>query len=312
MLFDWLDGNFLAWRRGVPELGIFLSIGASPFELGCAAPFALDRVECVGGLVRRRHRGFERVRLAREVSFAAVVDCREVAAGRADVARAVELNVRRAPNEPLNDEIGQCDQVESFPRATCGRHSQYGVAHLLYGDAATAEGRLLAAVPLELDASLLVRDAVGGDWRVVGDLLCDELSLSAPVLVGPCAKELLAEDGIERLRWRNIAQRMSKGSQCVTRPNPSWTHLLFAPHARVARGVLSFECPDEPAEHVDHLLDIVLAFGTLGKEVRVFSPVRRVLGQTDRREDERWSSHARQIPREGGDGLEELQSGEAV
>ena len=59
----------------------------------------------------------------------------------------------------------------------------------LTDDGGEREARLLSGCSLESDTLLLVLDEVGGDGRVVGDLLNDEEGLASVVEVGPVAVE---------------------------------------------------------------------------------------------------------------------------
>lgn len=64
----------------------------------------------------------------------------------------------------------------------------------LLDDDCALEAGLLGVEALELDARLVVPDAVGRGWRMVADLLGDESGLAGLVL--PLAKEELAEEGV--------------------------------------------------------------------------------------------------------------------
>ena len=135
--------------------------------------------------------------------------------------------------------------------------SEEGMADLLDVDG-PAETGFLAIVALDLNAVFLVVDAVGGDGRVVRDLLRHETGDA--LLVIPVAEEELAEEGVQRL--------------------------LLRPELLTATAVLLFEGVEEPFHDEEGAFGGVGFLGGRDEEGRVFGPVGGELDEGLCREDE--------------------------
>ena len=110
-------------------------------------------------------------------------------AGRAlDVRRLRELDVRGTVPETVDTETREGDQ-ELLLASILEVHSQDSMADLLDDDRAAAEAGLLGVVADETEPLGLVLDDVGGNGRVVRDLLDEQVGLAAAVLVGPVSVE---------------------------------------------------------------------------------------------------------------------------
>lgn len=141
------------------------------------------------------------------------------------------------------------------------------------------KGRFLSIVPLELDAVLLVDDRIGRYRRMMAaldqprasphqknanspNLLRDQLGVANLAgLVLPRAQEQLTQERVQRL--------------------------LLTSQLLAAGAVLLLQCGQEPLQNQQRTLFGVLFFRWRNKELGVFGPVSRVLGQAGAAEDER-------------------------
>lgn len=119
--------------------------------------------------------------------------------------------------------------------------------NLLDDDGTAAEARLLRVVADQLEALRHILDDVGGDWRVVGHLLNEQVSLATTVLVGPCAIEQPVRYEVS---WSEVKCRSTHspraglrglGNLATTCQRRRRYALLLGPHAFIARCVLSFQ-----------------------------------------------------------------------
>ena len=94
----------------------------------------------------------------------------------------------------LDLELGKGDQV-GLLLSVAQLEPKQTVSDLLDRDSPSRERGLLCAVSLVGDTSLLVLEDVGGDGRVVRDLLSPEREIT----VGVSSEELLPEDRVQRL-----------------------------------------------------------------------------------------------------------------
>ncbi len=101
----------------------------------------------------------------------------------------------RAVNEILDMQCGQGDQVCLRLVASRRIEGQQRVSNLLDVDCPTKTG-LLSSVSLQPYAILVIRDAVGGDRRMVTDLFGDQASLAK--LIVPRSQEQFTQERVQR------------------------------------------------------------------------------------------------------------------
>lgn len=123
LLVDRLDRDLLLGRARVVEHGAL-----SRADVRDARPLALVRLDLLAVL---RQLSLERVRLAREVALALVLDVRSVAGRALDGARLGKLDVGRAPDDAVDTQLGERDQVRLLGVTVLGLDSEKSVTRLL-------------------------------------------------------------------------------------------------------------------------------------------------------------------------------------
>jgi hypothetical protein len=99
---------------GLGDLGVKCvddGLGLAVLDLPSIGPLSIYLINDVLLLAFRIEDGRERVLLAGDPAFAAVIDARSVARGGLDVGAAVQLNVGRPCNEPFYVQGGECNEV---------------------------------------------------------------------------------------------------------------------------------------------------------------------------------------------------------
>lgn len=208
-LLDGADGHFLLRRpyvgeglAGIGVLGRLVPQAVVLLHRVRGARRGEDSLEEVGfgtdgepevapallGLVVDLFKAYEHDCMYRECIYAQATHRGKPARRALNVRKASELDVGRTVPDPIDTETWESDQ-ELLLAATGEVDGEDGVANLLHDDATAGEASLLRTVALQDKTLRRVRDVVGGDGRVVRDLLDHQVCLSATIVVRPEAIE---------------------------------------------------------------------------------------------------------------------------